>query len=129
MIEDSLSPKDPGPPRLVSRIADTGKVCRCGSQIHKGVPYIEVVGLPSSLELMFRGETFCSTKCVQATFLENLSLLAEMATPKGGREVVDLRDAYGNLASAYLRLLDESVDGGSVNSRSRKADAKPRGNR
>jgi len=103
-------PEDGGNPILVSGIAATNTVCRCGTKLPKGSRCIEVLGLSQNLSAMFRGEAFCSPHCARAMFLEDLSVLEALDTPEAEDEVSDLRETYMHLVSAYSKLLDRSAE-------------------
>ena len=116
MTEVRLIPEDGGAPRLGVRPADWTNVCRCGTVIHKGDPRVEIIGLPASLEVMFRGEAFCSPRCVRAFFLEVLSVLDAIDTPEAAAQVSDLREMHMHLASAFSKLIATTTGSGSTRS-------------
>jgi len=103
-------PEDGGAPRLGMRRSGWTKVCRCGGVIEKGSPCLEVLGLPSSLEVIFRGEVFCSPGCARAHFLEVLSVVEAIDTPEAEAQVTDLRELYVHLSSAYAKFLAAPAD-------------------
>jgi len=109
VAETQPIPEDGGNPTLVSGIAATTAVCRCGTKLPKGSRYIEVLGLSRNLSAMFRDEVFCSPHCARAEFLEDLSVLDALDTPKAQADVSDLREMYLHLVSAYSKLRDRST--------------------
>ena len=106
MSDSQPYPADGGAPRLEARIAESIRVCRCGTRIARGGRYFGVGGLPGSLEELFHGEAFCSPTCVRACFLEDLSVLESITSPAADRQVSDLREVYIHLSSAFLKLFD-----------------------
>jgi len=89
---------------MVTGVVESVTVCRCGTRIVKGGRGIRVLGLPSELEAMFRGEVFCSPPCVRATFLEDLSVLESLTTAEAERQIIGLRDVYVHLSSSFAKL-------------------------
>jgi hypothetical protein len=95
---------------MVIGVVESVTVCRCGTRIPRGGRCLRIVGLPSELEVMFRGEVFCSPRCVQATFLEDLSVLESLTTPEAERQVIGLRDLYVHLSSSFTKLFGEASE-------------------
>jgi len=92
-------------PRIVQRTCSENVTCRCGTHVAAGRGHFDVEGLPEPVVDIFRGQSFCSTPCVRASFLENLSVLEGLDTPKAEALVLDLREMYLQLAASFAKIL------------------------
>ncbi len=107
-------PEYGGVPRLVRVPAEAEMTCRCGSRIRRGEAGLKVAGLPGSVEGFVHGRLYCSARCVRAGFLEDLSVLDALDTAEAEAQVIDLRETYLHLASAFSKLLEQPPGPGSA---------------
>jgi len=83
------------------------EICPCGAQLMAREWSVQVTGLSPALQGFFQDQTFCSFRCVRASFLDILSELESIATPSAESTVTDLRATYASLASAFADLLED----------------------
>lgn len=102
-----IPPEDSSTARCVEVVATEERICRCGTLIRPRQSQYVVADLPSSLQGLFDGRTFCSVACVRAFFLEALSEIDRIYTPAGEALVSDLRATYVKLVSVFLDFVEE----------------------
>ncbi len=100
-------PSRRGGPRIVKSETAVPVQCRCGTRIANGGAVYEVASLPASLEGVFGGVVFCSTKCVRAFCLESLELLDALDTEDARETVTDLHELNMEVAMTLVAIQGE----------------------
>jgi len=94
-------------PPLVLGKATVASRCRCGKWIAAGDPMYMVTTRPALAWAMFRGQQFCSPRCVRAFCLESLESLDTFDTPATKEMVSDLHEFSRALTGVFAAILDE----------------------
>jgi len=92
-------------PLVLSESTPVGGVCRCGNLIPPNSMAFRVVSVAPNLQPMFRGQLFCSAKCIRVLCLESLESLDAVDTVGAKATVTDLHQFYLELAQTYARLV------------------------
>lgn len=100
-----LASISPDAPRLARAADGDAFVCRCGQRVPATAERFHVANLAPQVSEIFRGRSFCSERCVRAFFLETLSELDALDTPRSREVTTDLRLVYVALALAYADLI------------------------
>jgi hypothetical protein len=80
-------------------------VCRCGTRIGDREIVVRVQNLPGPAAQMFRGQGFCSVRCVRAYCLESLETLDGLDTPEAKAIVSDLHALHQAVAVTFAEIL------------------------
>lgn len=66
---------------------------------------LRVEALSSTFEVLFRGQVFCSPRCIRQFCLESLETLDALDTPESASTVTDVHEMYAGVAELFAAIL------------------------
>lgn len=91
---------------IIESAASSPERCRCGVRIVPGGKVLRVEALSSTFELLFRGQVFCSPRCIRQFCLESLETLDAIDTPESASTVIDVHEMYAGVAELFAAVRD-----------------------
>jgi hypothetical protein len=79
--------------------------CRCGIRIDPGGKVLRVDSVSSAFEVLFRGQVFCSPRCLRQFCLESMETLDALDTPGTAMTVIDVHELYAGVAELFAATL------------------------
>jgi hypothetical protein len=91
---------------IVESATSTPEKCRCGVRIDPGQKLLRVGSVSQTSDILFRGQVFCSARCLRQFCLESLETLDGLDTPESSAIVSDFHDFYAGLAEIFSATLN-----------------------
>lgn len=79
--------------------------CRCGVRIAPGQKLLRVESVSLTSDLLFRGQVFCSARCLRQFCLESMETLDGLDTPESNAVVADFHEFYTGLTEIFSAAL------------------------
>lgn len=94
---------------IIESATPTSERCRCGARLPPGERVLRVESTSSTSEVLFRGQVFCSSRCIRQFCLETLETLDAIDTPASTATVSDVHELYSGVAELFATIVGTSA--------------------
>jgi hypothetical protein len=91
--------------RVIESPTLTAEKCSCGTRIPPGGTVLRVEPGQSVSGTLFRGQVFCSSRCLRRFCLESMETLDALDTPSSALVVTDIHELHNVVSKLFVATL------------------------